>query len=57
MWPWTMRLWLHTTRMEESPAMHEVIPYASIVANRATMLTIVRNVRTTTARRLTRQVC
>jgi hypothetical protein len=29
-----MRLWLHTTRIEESPAMHEVIPpYVSIVAN------------------------
>jgi hypothetical protein len=26
MWPWTMRLWLHTTRMEESPAMLKVIP-------------------------------
>jgi hypothetical protein len=52
-----MGLWLHTTRMEESPAINEVIPpYASIVANQATMVAIVGNVRTTTARGLTRQV-
>jgi hypothetical protein len=43
--------------MEESLAMHEEIPpYASIVANQVTMLAIVGNARTTTVRRLTRQV-